>query len=96
MVIAEAMACGVPPVSFDCPGGPRDIIQDNIDGILVEHENVPELASKICFLIENKDIRIRMGWQGKNNIERFKLEKIMTKWKELFESMIGNHDKVQS
>lgn len=87
MVIAESMACGVPPVSFDCPGGPRDIIQDGIDGILVKHEDIQLLAQKICFLIENKNIRVEMGQQAKTNIERFRLEWVMAQWKELFESV---------
>ncbi len=87
MVIAEAMACGVPPISFDCPGGPRDIIKNGIDGILVEHENIPKLADKICFLIENKVVRMEMGQKAKANIERFKIEKVMEKWQELFESL---------
>lgn len=88
MVIAEAMACGVPPVSFACPCGPRDIIRDGEDGLLVEQGNIPELAQKICYLIENEGIRKKMGKQARINIERLKVENIMNQWKELFESLI--------
>ncbi|MGV8139815.1 MAG: glycosyltransferase family 4 protein [Mangrovibacterium sp.] len=87
MVIAEAMACGVPPVSFNCPGGPRDIIQDGIDGILVEHEDINQMAQKICYLIENRNIRVQIGKQAKINIQRFKLERVMEQWMELFNSL---------
>ena len=51
MVIIEAMACGVPPVSFTCPCGPRDIISDGKDGLLVEDGNIEQLAEKISYLI---------------------------------------------
>ena len=53
MSIAEAMSCGIPVVSFNCPCGPRYIIRDGEDGILVENGNVEQLADKICYLIEN-------------------------------------------
>ena len=44
--IAEAMACGVPAVSFACPCGPKDIIRDGEDGLLVENGKTEELAEK--------------------------------------------------
>lgn len=87
MVIAEAMACGVPAVSFACPCGPKDIICDKEDGLLVENGNVEQLAEKICYLIENEDIRKEMGRKARMNIERFKEEKIMQQWIDLFKSI---------
>lgn len=88
MVITEAMACGVPPVSFACPCGPRDIIKDKKDGLLVENGNVKQLAEKISYLIENDDRRKEMGKQARTNVGRFRIEAIANQWKELFESAI--------
>lgn len=88
MVIIEAMACGVPPVSFACPCGPRDIIDDGKDGLLVENGDVEGLAEKICYLIENDDVRKDMGRRARKSVERFKIEHIAQKWRELFESLI--------
>lgn len=88
MVIIEAMACGIPPVSFDCPCGPRDIIKDGEDGLLVKNGNIKELAEKICYLIENDDIRKEMGRKARQNVQRFKLESIAQQWKNLFEELL--------
>jgi len=88
MVVAEAMACGVPPVSFACPCGPGDIIRDGEDGILVENGNVEQLAEKICYLIENEDIRKEMGRKACINVRRFEVEQIMFQWIKLFEELL--------
>lgn len=88
MVIVEAMACGVPPVSFACPCGPRDIIKNETDGLLVENGNIQDLAEKICYLIENDSFRQQMGKQAKMNAERFKIEQIAKQWRHLFESLV--------
>ena len=87
MVITEAMSCGVPPVSFTCPCGPRDIIDDGKNGLLVENGNIEMLAEKICYLIENDEIRRKMGQQARIDVERFKIEQIAEQWKQLFEGL---------
>ena len=76
-----------PPVSFTCPCGPRDIIDDGKNGLLVENGNIEMLAEKICYLIENDEIRRKMGQQARIDVERFKIEQIAEQWKQLFESL---------
>lgn len=87
MVITEAMACGIPVVSFACPCGPRDIISDGIDGLLVESGNTIELAEKINILIEDEEMRKQMGKQARINSERFSMRNIAQQWKDLFEEI---------
>ncbi|MBE6256752.1 MAG: glycosyltransferase family 4 protein [Prevotella sp.] len=87
MVLLEAMACGLPCVSFDCPYGPRNIITDCEDGYLVDYLNSKALADKICILIDNLEIRQRMGKKGRENVLRFSRETIMSHWVSLFNSI---------
>lgn len=87
MAIIEAMACGVPCVSFDCPFGPRNIIKKDEDGILVDYLNSRALADSICELIENINLRKQLGSNAKKNIQRFTQDNIMEKWINLFNTI---------
>ncbi len=89
LVIIEAMSCGVPVVSFDCPWGPRSIIQDGNDGFLVENGNVDKLANAMIRLAFNNDLRIKMGTNAIVNVQRFSIEAIAKKWKALFEEVLA-------
>ena len=88
MVLIEAMACGVPCVSFDCPYGPADVIKDGEDGFIVRYLDSKELADKICFLIENEETRKLMGRKARENIRRYSRETVMRKWTDLFEKVL--------
>lgn len=90
MVLLEAMACGLPCVSFDCPYGPRNVITDGEDGFLVDYLNSKALADSICKLIENEALRKQMGKNGRNNVLRYSRENIMPQWISLFESITKN------
>ena len=53
----------------------------------MENGNIEMLAEKICYLIENDEIRRKMGQQARIDVERFKIEQIAEQWKQLFESL---------
>lgn len=89
MVLIEAMSCGLPVVSFDCPCGPSEIILEGEDGLIVENGNVDELAEKILYMIENEDDRIRMGRNAQRNVQRYNQKMIMEQWSQLFEKLVN-------
>lgn len=87
MVLIEAMACGVPCISFDCPYGPSDIIQNGEDGFLVANGDEAALVNKLNLLIENAALRMQMGQKSKQNVKRFLPDVVLTQWDELFKSV---------
>lgn len=87
MVLIEAMSCSVPVISFDCPNGPKDIITNKEDGFLIENGNVNEFAKKLKSLMENENLRKKMGTKGKENAKRYEARKIVNIWDELFKNL---------
>jgi glycosyltransferase involved in cell wall biosynthesis len=92
MVITEAMSCGLPVVSFACPYGPRAIIEEGVDGFLVEPENIKSLSEKMNFLMEHEEKRIQMGQMARQNSKRFRIEKIADQWKTLFLDLLSTQE----
>lgn len=87
MVLVEAMACGLPVISFDCPCGPKDIIQNHIDGLLVDNGNIERLAEAIIWMIQHPEERQKMANKAVENVQRFRIDHIAEQWKSLFESL---------
>ena len=87
LVIGEAMSCGLPVVAFNCPFGPAEQIKNGENGFLVENRDIEAFADRVCQLIEDKELRQKMGRAGIASVQRYLPDKIMPKWKELFESM---------
>lgn len=88
MVIVEAMQCGVPVVSFDCPKGPGEIIKHNEDGILVEDGNIEAFADSLIRLIEDEELRKEFSDKGMKNVKRYEIDEIGKKWKETISELI--------
>ena len=88
MVLIEAMSFGVPCVSFDCPHGPADIIENKEDGFLVEEGNIDNFVAALNLLIENNELRKKMGQVARKNAKQYAPEIIMPLWDHLFKSLI--------
>lgn len=82
MVLLEAMSYGLPCISFNCSSGPADIITDNIDGLLVEKENIQNLSTAISLLISDEERRKKMGDSASINISRFSADHVYKIWRE--------------
>lgn len=87
MVIVEAMQCGVPVVSFDCPKGPSEIIAHNEDGILVEDGNVEKFAESLMELMGDEKKRRDFAREAIKNVKRFEIDNIGEIWKETIEEI---------
>lgn len=87
VVLQEAMGCGIPCVSFNCPSGPRYIITDQEDGYLVRDGDIDGFAEKVCLLMEDEALRRRLGRQAKLSMARYGADVIMAQWRELFERL---------
>lgn len=82
--LAEAMAHGLPAVSFDCDTGPRDIIRHEVDGLLVPPGDVVALRSALNRLMTDADLRAQFASRAVEARRRFSMERISGMWEELF------------
>ena len=84
LVLVEAMSCGIPVVSYDCPCGPKDIINNGKDGFLVRLNDEQSLSEKLSLLMSNESIRIEMGRNALERSKDFSMERIVEIWMSLF------------
>ena len=87
LALPEAMSCGIPVVAFDCPYGPSDIITNGEDGFIIPNRDTQLFAEKVCLLMDNPDLRKKMGKAGIASSRRYEAKLIMPQWKELFEQL---------
>ena len=88
LVLIEAMINGLPCISFDCPYGPSEIIKNGHDGFLIPNGNIQAMADKICYLIENENVRKEMGKKARHSAMRYAPENIMPLWEKLFNELV--------
>ena len=86
MTLLEAAVTGLPMVSYSCPKGPSEIIQDGVNGYLVPPGDISTLAERILSIIKDNGLRKEMGKNAAKTSTDFSLDKITAEWKRLFES----------
>ncbi len=83
MVNIEAHYAKLPIVSFNCDCGPDEIIQDGINGYLVECFDIDKMADRINYLIENKEVRKKMSDNTMLDKEKLQMENVIKEWKKI-------------
>lgn len=87
LVLVEAQSCGLPTISFDCPFGPRNIINNNIDGYLINQNDKYKFIEKLSELMSNDKLREKYSINAIQNSKKYNIRTISNKWIKLFEEL---------
>lgn len=87
MVMIEAMACGLPVVSFDYKCGPKDIIQSGINGLLVPNGDIQVLADAMMKVMEDEAYRKMLSLNARKVVDTYSEQAVMAQWIRLFTSI---------
>lgn len=87
MALLEAQATGLPIVSYNCPCGPSEIVEDGVTGYIVAPGDKETLAKRLLYLMEQDELRIRMGKKAYESSHRYEIDKIMNIWINLFKNI---------
>lgn len=90
LVGLEAMATGVPLVSYDVLTGPAEIIQEGVNGYLVEAEDTATFAERLRTLMLDEGLRVRMGAAARASSVRYSEDVVAAQWEELFWHLTGH------
>lgn len=88
LVIVEAMACGLPVISFDCENGPRSIISDGEEGFLIPTFDIELFSTRLIQLMNDVELRKTMGEKGRKKSQCYQIESVGNQWKQLFDELI--------
>ena len=93
--VMEYMALGKPVIATDA-GGTKELVVDKVTGFLLKENNPDEIIEKILYLIDNPDVAMKMGEEGKKRIvAEFNLDKMTKEYVELYEQFQEKHGRIQ-
>ncbi len=91
--ILEAMSYEIPVIAYDCKCGPKEIIEDGVNGFLVNF-SVVELSERILTLISNPKLLTEFSVNTHLSLRKYNFTDIMTKWVDFYKEIIKNRDKI--
>lgn len=83
LVLLEAMAAGVPVISFDCPNGPRHLVEDGRNGLLVPDGDIPGYTRSLQRLADEPETRELMGTHGRRTVGNYDVSAVVPQWEHL-------------
>jgi glycosyltransferase involved in cell wall biosynthesis len=89
MVLLEAMSVGVPVIAYDCPTGPRDVVDDGVDGYVVADGHAAELAAAMAALIRDPGRRRAFGAAAVRKAARYGRAELAERWETLFAELLA-------
>ena len=88
LALVEAKAMGLPAVSFQCRTGPSELIEDGVNGFLIDCFDVEQMAEKICVLIEDSEMRLAFSQRALDDTDKMDYERVTAQWRVLLESLL--------
>lgn len=91
--LMEAMALGIPCISTDCPvGGPRALIKNGWNGILIDVNNRRQLSNAIMEVLTDTNVSSAISKHGIISSNNYSVEKIAKKWRTFMQSVLRNNE----
>ncbi|MBQ0736949.1 glycosyltransferase [Aquimarina celericrescens] len=87
MVLLEAQAAAISIIAYDCPNGPRNILENDLSGILTQPNSIPDFAASLKRLLKDENLRLEMGARAVKQVKQFSPENVMGMWEDLFKDL---------
>jgi glycosyltransferase involved in cell wall biosynthesis len=88
VVLIESLVYGLPAISYDCPFGPREIITDGVNGVLVKNGDIKALSETIVKLASDDGYRLNLAAGTEGSVDKFSLDEVAAAWDKLFSDLL--------